>query len=225
MTMTRIAIVSLFLLACLELGACLSQDARVGQSLLRKTSWPLKQSKESPSGSSVRIDSIASISNTDQLTILGDVEITSKGKLMIIGDEASLFSLNLNVVGLIAFEFDEEGPKTSINIEGEVFISDRAKLSIEASAYTGGEGTIRLLEYTSLDGAFAPDRVAIIGLDSSLHAELIHGHDSLDLVIKSDGTSSGEPDDMKPSNESDANIFLFKAGSHLDTHFRYHYVS
>jgi hypothetical protein len=221
MTMARIAIVSLCLLTCLQLGAhCLSEDARVGQSLLRKTSWPLKRSKESPSGNSVTIDSIASISNTDQLTILGDVEITSKGKLMIIGDEASLFSLNLSVVGLIAFGFAEEGPNTSINIEGEVFISDRAKLSIEASAYTGGEGTIRLLEYSSLDGAFSSDRVRIIGLDSWLHAELIHGHNSLDLVI------TGETDDVKPFKKSDAeNNVLFKAGSHLDTNFRYHYMS
>jgi hypothetical protein len=249
------ALAILVLFHSLAGASSLTNDVRNQSSLLRKTSWSHHEQSSSSTTAGVEgaaatltIDSTLTISNKDQITIIGDVEITSKGSLIIDGDDPTMFvALNFEVAGLINLNFDEHGSSNHgyIFVENELIINQTtARLSIDASSLVlnnnnddddassstleqqdddNGERTIPLIRYSSLVGEFASNQVLIFDLDRSLSAELVHGAESIDLIlrrIKRSSTASSSEHMEFPQAAS----LLFKAGSFHDTNVGYHLI-
>lgn len=70
-----------------------------------------------------------------------------------------------------------------LDIEAGFTIGANSVLEIDASGYTGGEGTVALASFATLSGSFNVSNVSIVGLGSGLSGSIVYDADSMDLSI------------------------------------------
>jgi len=117
------------------------------------------------------------------------VTIYNNGVFAIIGQKGIISfdirdntELRLKDAATLSYELGTNGV-TPIDLSGALTISESAQLSIDASAYEGGEANIPLINYKALVGAFESANVTIKNLDEALSAEITYDDESVKLAV------------------------------------------
>mmetsp|Transcript_8534 Transcript_8534/g.19101 ORF Transcript_8534/g.19101 Transcript_8534/m.19101 type:complete len:864 (-) Transcript_8534:217-2808(-) len=167
-------------------------DLNIGDQLLLKGGAAFTQSSVShvAVGKNLVLSALYSISDQAQLSIALDLYMASNAILTINGDGTSvLASLETETMSQVHGELKYVlGPLGTgdFDVNGPLTIgSTTAKLTIDAASYTSGAGTIELIKYKSVTGAFDAAKVDITGLPAELLYDVRSESDGLYLDISS----------------------------------------
>ena len=134
-------------------------------------------------GSNLYLDSFYTISGDASISIVSALTISpTYGELSIVGSGVALYTGTLSWQGLLSITLGEAGI-SPIDVSGTVLAS--GQLAIDASAYNGGEGSIDLIKYSSINtDDFGPANIVLSGLAGELMAELVTAETGLSLVVQ-----------------------------------------
>jgi hypothetical protein len=179
------------------------------------------------SSSAATSDSTYTISG-GQIANSGNLNV-NKGTFTLAGSTAEVGAgfMTVTDIGELKFELGSSGV-TPISVTNALTINSlTSKLSIDCSGYIGADTVIELIEYGSISGSFAADKIAITGFaEEKLVASVVlgqaNGKDCLQLVLTEsdygawasghDLSGDGSPMSANPDGDAYTNEEEYIAG-------------
>ncbi|MDF7823561.1 hypothetical protein P4B35_06010 [Pontiellaceae bacterium B12227] len=142
------------------------------------------------SATSLRVGSSSTATSFSGYTLSGGSIVNSgelyvnMGTLLLENNVATVSADSMRVTGIgtLAFELGTDGVN-AIDVANNFLVEATAKLSIDASGLTAGEGDYELLSFGSYTRAFQSENVTISGLADGLSGSITYDADSMNLTV------------------------------------------